>query len=759
MTVFSYLSVIILIILALVSLAVLVHIVLEKNRKQRILYLRNYKKGKCFAIFVIALPLYFIGYFYDRTPGRLNIIMNLADTFDDVKDLIVLKFKYDGISHLMLDSLAYEVTVYFCSLLVILNAGLFVFSLFQQRIWEKITVNSFLRSNNDKYLIVGVNSDNIHLYNSIESGKKSIIGNATDDERNSFYLEDIVNISSNDEEKVILKLLSAFVKKYNETRVLENKLYIVINTQDDNKNLNIGRVISRFIKENITDTDLTDSDIYLGINILVFMIPKYESQYKSIADTSGCLRVVDKYERISWDMVWNYPLSMHLDPIVDKSSYKINKNAEINVLLVGFGEMNQRLLTSYVATNQFIQDSEDSNNLAIKCVNYHIFDRQHAEYNLNLNHNYLRLKNEFFKWDENNQVWKIRESVDEKAYLPFPDLPANEYYHLLDVNNPDFFANIRNIVTGDQKINYIFVAYGEDIDNRELAQKLVGLNQGWGNDNVWIYSRAKETDYSCENDGIVYFGNESKEIYDMNKLNDSSLLKMALERNKLNGYEKAVSANNGNDLPESKITEIYKSADSEWYKRPVDYMRESNIYATLSIRGKLLLMGMDMKKKGSESNGEERIMSYDDYINRYAGDDMPNAVSPDRAAKFGPGKRSTLEFKDSKAKNLAFLEHLRWNSFMITRGFVPSDLDTIKNEKIPSGKSGEQKFSNGTNYMIRRHGNLTTFDGLIEYRKKMADWRSAPEINFEMIKYDYHILDNAWWVLNMMGYDVIDIRK
>ena len=62
------------------------------------------------------------------------------------------------------------------------------------------------------------------------------------------------------------------------------------------------------------------------------------------------------------------------------------------------------------------------------------------------------------------------------------------------------------------------------------------------------------------------------------------------------------------------------------------------------------------------------------------------------------------------------------------------------------------KFSNGKNYALRRHGNLTTFDGLVEFRKMLAERDNAAEADYDVIKYDYQLLDDAYWLLTQSGY-------
>jgi hypothetical protein len=69
--------------------------------------------------------------------------------------------------------------------------------------------------------------------------------------------------------------------------------------------------------------------------------------------------------------------------------------------------------------------------------------------------------------------------------------------------------------------------------------------------------------------------------------------------------------------------------------------------------------------------------------------------------------------------------------------------------------SGYDCHLNGKNYAVRRHGNLTTFDGLVEFRKLISARDGCSEIETDVIKYDYQILDDAYWLLSTNGYKII----
>ena len=86
---------------------------------------------------------------------------------------------------------------------------------------------------------------------------------------------------------------------------------------------------------------------------------------------------------------------------------------------------------------------------------------------------------------------------------------------------------------------------------------------------------------------------------------------------------------------------------------------------------------------------------------------------------------------------------------MISRGYIPATKDQIANEMI------YEYHTNGKNARLRTHGNLTTFNGLVEYRQMVSLRDKKPEISKDVIKYDYQLLDDAYWLLTECGYKII----
>ena len=99
---------------------------------------------------------------------------------------------------------------------------------------------------------------------------------------------------------------------------------------------------------------------------------------------------------------------------------------------------------------------------------------------------------------------------------------------------------------------------------------------------------------------------------------------------------------------------------------------------------------------------------------------------------------------------MAIQEHLRWNSFMISSGVIPSTVDEILNEVDEQGRH-----TDGRNNDCRRHCNITSFNGLVEYRKMIAKRDGKSELECDVILYDYQLLDDAWWLAKACGYKIV----
>ena len=722
----TYLCLIVLIFEIFYIIYLLTKYLLLKKQHEHISFIRSFKKGKCAIIFLTTIPLYWIGNIYT---GK-DLLSSFFYSISRVGKLVVLEFDTSSISSLMESNSLYRFTIYFNFILVLINALCFVLSIIHQRIWCWWQNLLIKKSNKDKLFIFGNNSENISIYKSERNRIKTLIDNLSDKEKENFYKKGISFISTQKYENVI--------KKYLNIEKKDIKYTIVINTKDDKENIAICK---NFIDTINSFSDTDKIHLFFRLKIFVFGAPKNQSVFEEIVSKSSCcISYINKYQQLAIDFVDRYPFAKFMNENqIDYETSLIKDNVNINAFLIGFGKTNQEIFLTSVANNQFI--TRGNNDPQLKQVNYYIFDNKETENNKHLNHNYYRFKNEC-------------SNINQDDYLPLPSYPALENYCHLDINNTDFYNQIKKLAnrnTNDE--NFIIIAFGSDLENIDLAHKLVEKRKEWNISNFVIFvkvrSVAKEQEEEqkkllLNDDKCFFFGYEEDVVYNIDKITKSHLTQMAIMRNEIYSLEYLLTKNNytmNNTLLNDNKEEAYAS----WYKSS-QIQRLSNFYCCLSLRSKLNLMGLDYCKL--DENIEKKALTEKEYLEIYAGIDIP--VSEKNIKEYNGKKiiEYTLDFQQSRRKNMAIHEHLRWNSYMITKGSIPSSIKQIKSERI------NKKYSNGKNLEVRRHGNLTTFEGLIEFRKIVAERDNCNEEQTDVIKYDYQLLDDAYWLLTSNGYKI-----
>lgn len=746
-----------LVVLVLELLIVLANIIF-KERPERIAFLRSFKKGKCAIIYVTAIPLYCIGNMY----AGQNFLNAFFSAINKIVALVVLKYDTGSIQALMNHDSLYNFTIYFCFVLVGLNALVFTLSLISQYIWSAFQAFKAKTMKRDKLFIFGNNPQNISIYRSDKERNKVIIDDISNKDSEKLYMQRISYIATHSFKEPIEKLFR-LIKKFNKEYI------VVINTGDDEKNISICRDIISNIENISTDEEKNrlskivnsvlrilqlkkgDSEanseeikkrLFKNTKIFVFGDPKFEAIYEDIVSSGyGCIHYINKYQKIAMDFIDKYPLSKFLDETqVDYENSLIKEGIDLNVLFIGFGKTAQQLFLTSVANNQFL--SKGSEDPELKQVKYFIFDKNKAENNKNLNHNYYRYKHECSK-------------LNPEDYLPLPALPAEEAYYHLDVNDGDFYKKIRSIVTRNPNdANFIVIAFGSDLENMDMAQKLLEKRNEWGLDNLIIFVKVRglrKEETMIEDEGCYFIGNEKDVVYNIDKIIGDKIFRMAQMRNEVYDLEYYIAHNPEIEVDDECVKKNRENAERNWYMEKSSMERESSLYCCLSLRSKLNLMGLDYCEK-EDSNGPE--VSEEEYLVIYAGTDKPDTSKYNVTANGKPIVNYTLDFPVSRRRSMAIHEHLRWNSFMISKGMVPSSLEQIKKETITK-KDGKPKFTNGKNYAVRRHGNLTTFDGLVEFRKIVAARDGCSEAEKDVIKYDYQLLDDAYWLLQANGYKIV----
>ena len=465
---------------------------------------------------------------------------------------------------------------------------------------------------------------------------------------------------------------------------------IVIHEQDDEINLDLCRIAVREIrnrfeqkvsqiealKQNKTENEETICKLEKQvireldkISIVVYGDKNLESVYLDLVKQSyGVLKYTNKYRKTAMDLIERYPLVRFMDRGKDlNENGLVEESVELNVIMIGFGDTNQELFVSSTIVNQFVTGKQDEIP-KMKTVNYYIYDKEPVETNKNLNHMAFRFENEFLGAKKTGMI-------RENDYLSLPPDPSNNEFYQTDINDQAFYEQLWQIMTSKKRsVNVISIAHGGDLENIDLAQKLKAKVKEWNIGNIHLFVKIRKAEnesfLGADDSGrVIVFGNEM-EPFDMQGVFNDPLEKMSQRKHCMN----AVARCRQKYRTECNEKNIELHSLYEWHI--YDPMKKkSSIYSVLSMRSKLLMMGLDYRKKGT---GRQPLRDNGEYFAVYAKDDMPAVDQPSDTEK---GKeiydyRKPMSKEDFRThtlrRNLAVQEHYRWNAFMICNGFVPA---------------------------------------------------------------------------------------
>ncbi len=615
---------------------------------------------------------------------------------------------------------------------------------------------NLIRKHRDQVMIFGSNNKNRMIYDSAkEKGGRiyPMILCETEGEFDELYNAgyNCINLVFKEE---IAKIVKEIISSHNE------KCRIVVNTLDDEKNLMLCSALCSCIREllgpEIRETEMIrkakdksvkgsllekEEKIIQKLDRLqaaVFGSSQFETAYQKMeADSYGIIRCTNDATIAAMDLAARYPLTEFIDreKYIDENGC-IAKNFEINVLYIGFGDTNQALFTSNMIINQYVE-ADEGEIPHPKHINYFIYDKKDNKDNKNLNHHIFRYSQEFLNGLKTEMYRK-------EDYLEIPPDPAFCTFVKTDINQNAFYEQVWTICSAVPGIlNIINISLGDDLENIDLSQKLWRKIQEWALPNTHIFIKIRDADNEKllqDFEGIYPFGDEKNTIFTMDKLFNDELENLTEKKHYMNNLVKSRKGKSFQGTPE----EIEIHSRYEWHM--FDAVKKmSSRYSVLSLRSKLHLMGLDYRKK---QEGERALKSNDAYFNIYANKSRPE---PDTAYEPVNGKviyrypkllTKTDLTHQSLRQNLAIQEHYRWNAFMISCGFIPASREKIKTEK-----------EHGKNYMLRTHGNLTTAAGLVDFRK-LAARPGVSESSQDIIYHDFQIMDDAWWYLDMFGYEI-----
>lgn len=182
MEVYNVITAICFALLNLFAVYILMNTIL-KSHERRISFLRGFKKGKCALIYAVCVPLYCMGITYAGSGFFKAFFTGVSKTVGTV----VLNYDVSSIEALLTENAFYRITVYYCFVLIALNALLFTFSLVNQYIWNFANILKFSISGRKKLILIGNNDANISIYKSASEYAKLLIDTMSDRESEKLY--------------------------------------------------------------------------------------------------------------------------------------------------------------------------------------------------------------------------------------------------------------------------------------------------------------------------------------------------------------------------------------------------------------------------------------------------------------------------------------------------------------------------------------------------------------------------------------------
>ena len=704
------------------------------TRADRLAYLKSFKSAKVFVLYFAAIPLYYLAHRYNGTPAGGAILNAVRNTVE----VVVLKYNYEATAALAEANIFYRVTLDICRVLVAANALVFVSSVTGEKFYIrfKAAVAPLYKK---IYVVIGFNEADKAILRSIKKNPSSVavlLSEYSSEAEDFAFVNKAGYIPVGDYDALNEKL--AGLLKYAGTK----KINVVINTLDDGKNL----VCTEKISELITKNGLSEFtiDVSRGLTCHVFGGPRNEAQFVRFSrKTNGCIRYVNKYKLIASDFVSEYPITRFMDDRhIDRGTATVRAELDVKTVFVGFGETNRHLLLASVANNQLPVRTDGG--IEAKTIKYYVYDRQKAEKNKNLNHGYYRYK----KFYEDTVG-----TSEERRYLPVPPLPSEEQYRTIDINDDKFYESLKCdlcVKEGTVPYTYLIIAYGDDMENLDFADKISQKIVEWGmSEHTRIFVKIRSgvlteqvvrREYG-ENGTFLTFGTESECVYDMSAIESEKYEAMSRERHLCYAVEWEIgSRQGGKALTEEALDKIKADAVKKWYDWN-QVQREANVYACLNIRLKLNLLGYDFERgPWDEAAAAEFFAAYEagDEVKYLSGVAVPGNVTAKKAVDYGD-----CEFGEGTVRNTyAVQEHMRWNAYQIVCGTVPASLEEMLG--VPHKELMK----------VRKHRNLTTYDGLLEYRRVMARAHGTEEKDEDVIKYDYQIMDDLLWLLRDNGYRI-----
>lgn len=659
---------------------------------------------------IVLFVLYTLGANYNAL--KTGISLTIVDYMAICKSVIsatVFELKTDYVSLLMENNVIFKLAFSLAVALSVSCVYTSVISLVINTITNKIRLMIALSQNVD--VVVGENKYN---YEYIAKSKNVIVltDNYKSEIINEYYSRKIPVIQTRFTKDNLLKQFKHQLKKGIEINF--------ISFQDSDTNLGYIKEFEEFLYAKINNQRVLDKRLcYLKVEIDFNNQITIKNKILENKDIAAFIDCFNRYELFALDFVEKNPITEHLPAsFINDELGVINSNKTINVIYLGFGKVCKTLHRVQLMNDQL--PTIKNNKIGKYKINYYAFDKDEQDDNADKNMSYF-----FRRYDENIASYSTEE------YLPSLEKLDNLVLEKVNIESYKLINHIENILKQGNKedvYNRFIISYGEDIDNIDMALKITAILQEHNYENYEVYVRVKGKFPAAikllENKKVNIIG-DIPSVFNHDVIINERLLELAKLLNRKYNSKRL--------------------SDSSWYSLST-IKQSSNTYSSLNVRLKLNLIGYDYIREDKEVSNEEIINeiqekllfkkeSYDDY----------------------------LFFKKNKNKpvhSLAYQEHLRWNAFYIGNGYVPlkkTEIELLEAE----GTYGPSFYKDDS--VLKLHACLTTFEGLDEYHKLLANLLSKAnkkslEENLntvETYKYDHMLIEDFKTIFTNSNYRLV----
>lgn len=442
-------------------------------------------------------------------------------------------------------------------------------------------------------------------------------------------------------------------------------------------------------------TDLNNNQIYFKAeNDIRFALDEMIKNKSNIS-------LFNKHELIADEFIINNSISKYLDDtMIDRKTLLLNDDIDIKTFMIGFGRVNSSIYLELIKNNQYAKLID--NKISTYKVDYYIYNKEEIDKS-NLNHNLRRIR-----------------YIDNKDdYYAWPDETFKVNKNIIDINSFEYYSSIKSNLAL-KGLNIFVIGLGNDLRDLDMALKLNDRINSWNLESKSIIFVRVKDDITNEFDlpsNVIPFGSDKKILTHDVIINDE-MLQIAKRRAALYSKTEDIEAN--------------------WKSLPLA-KRLSNKNAVFSIIHKMGLLGLEVVPNNK--------LSKEQYYEIY---DIDNEIEY-------KDNKIVYPLKFSKTINprntLAYLEHNRWNTEMITKGYIPMEKSKVYVDKTKIIKDDLDK---------KLHACITTFDGLDLYFDDVAlKLQKQNNISYdeaysmvENKKYDYEMMDEAYDLLKKIGYGI-----